>query len=107
MVDRHLPQPITAADMYLAAIYDRLGTVLDRLPSPPEQEQDGGTVELREPVEAPGGEVHEPVGVPPRPAAPPDLRASKAAWIAYAVEQGYDEDEARGMTKADLVKALN
>lgn len=44
-----LPPPVETPDFYLKAIHDRLGELLDRLPSPPEGRGDG-TVELREPA---------------------------------------------------------
>lgn len=62
-------------DFYLAAIHDRLGQILARLPEPPKQylARADGTVELREPrppATSPGGEKREPVGGrgSPRPA---------------------------------------
>lgn len=59
MADRPVPQPITVADEYLAAIHDRLGEILDRLPERPKQYRarpDGAVVpvELTEP-KRPGG----------------------------------------------------
>lgn len=59
---RQLPPPIDGTQAYLAAIHDRLGELLDRLPKPPERKAEGGQVELREPVQpaAPQVEVTEP-----------------------------------------------
>lgn len=67
-----LPRPTGIVDTYLAAIHDRLGELLDRLPARPEEQADG-TVELREPkppATSPGGEKREPAGGrgSPRPA---------------------------------------
>jgi hypothetical protein len=36
----------------------------------------------------------------------PAQSASKADWVAYAVELGYDEDECNNMTKQQLIEAL-
>jgi hypothetical protein len=36
----------------------------------------------------------------------PAQNAPKASWVAYAVAQGMPEDEAAGMSKADLIAAL-
>lgn len=77
MTDRKLPPPITITDEYLAAIHDRLGDILDRLPTQPTGERVGGTVELTEPKrpvtakakpKAAGGDKREPGGRSPRPA---------------------------------------
>lgn len=64
--ERRLPVPRTATDVYLAAIFGRLGEVLDRLPepAPPPGDVPGGEVEIREP-----GVVVSPVA--PVPGAPP------------------------------------
>ena len=45
---------------------------------------------------------------PPEDAAPgrPAQNAPKAAWVAYAAAYGMAEDEAGGMSKADLIAAL-
>jgi hypothetical protein len=52
-----LPPPINGTETYLAAVLDRLGEVLDRMPQrppKPEAPADGPeTVELREPVTQP------------------------------------------------------
>jgi len=45
-----LPAPIDGVEQYLAAIHDRLGQILDRLPAPPEPADEGAPVELREPA---------------------------------------------------------
>ena len=76
---RSLPPPGTTTEVYLAAVYDRLGELLDRLPQRPEPPgPPTGQVELREP--APGrsgaavpGSAGEGPGVatPRRPARPP------------------------------------
>jgi hypothetical protein len=63
-VSQDLPRPVGNVDIYLAAIHDRLGQLLDRLPAPPPERSDG-TVELREPrppATSPGGEKREPAG---------------------------------------------
>lgn len=44
-----LPTPFNGTEAYLAAIHDRLGQILDRLPAPPQAPEDG-PVELREPA---------------------------------------------------------
>jgi hypothetical protein len=36
----------------------------------------------------------------------PAQSASKADWVAYAVELGYSEDECNAMTKQQLIEAL-
>lgn len=45
-----LPTPRTATDTYLAAIHDRLGELLDRLPDRTAGAWPDGSVELREPA---------------------------------------------------------
>lgn len=57
-----LPAPINGTETYLAAVYHRLGEVLERLPARPEPASDG-TVELREPAQAKPAEADNPVGV--------------------------------------------
>jgi hypothetical protein len=44
-----LRPPVNGTEVYLAAIHDRLGQILDRLPAPPQEPEDG-PVELREPA---------------------------------------------------------
>ncbi|MGH3375989.1 MAG: hypothetical protein ACRDP6_14720 [Actinoallomurus sp.] len=73
MSDAQLPRPVGTTDFYLAAIHDRLGELLDRLPAAAPPEHTDGTVELREPkppATSPGGEQREPAGGrgSPRPA---------------------------------------
>lgn len=73
-------------DEYLAAIHDRLGQILDRLPERPSTERPAdGTVELTEPKRRPtraGGKAHQGGGggkrTPAEGGAPrPAQRASK------------------------------
>lgn len=53
-----LPPPRTVVDEYLAAIHDRLGELLDRLPARQESAPAGsGPVEIREPA-TPAPEGH-------------------------------------------------
>lgn len=66
---RPLPAPIHGDEEYLAAIYDRLGEILDRLPERAAARQDeGGKVELREPAQP---ATPEPVAQ--EPAAPVEI----------------------------------
>jgi hypothetical protein len=61
-----LPPPIDGTETYLAAIHDRLGELLDRLPQPAAgQGTEGGQVELREPVRPEPAQVE--VSEPKRP----------------------------------------
>lgn len=39
----------------------------------------------------------------PEPASAPSKSASKAEWVAYAVTQGMDPEQAEAATKADLI----
>jgi hypothetical protein len=51
-----LPAPLNGTEQYLAAVYDRLGEILDRLPelaAPDGQLDDGEPKELREPARQP------------------------------------------------------
>lgn len=65
-----LPQPRNATETYLAAINDRLGQILDRLPART-QEPDDGQVELREPA------TPNPHSDKPAELAEPSPRASR------------------------------
>lgn len=103
MTESHeLPPPVTATDMYLAAINDRLRQLLDRLPDRTEPERDDGTVELREPAAGPADTVREPAEDVPRR---PENRAPKAEWVEYAVACGMDRVEAGGLSKTVLMAA--
>lgn len=68
MTDPGLPRPVVPTDFYLAAIHDRLGELLDRLPERSPAERADGTVELTEPKrpapakKAGAGEKREPAG---------------------------------------------
>jgi hypothetical protein len=44
---------------------------------------------------------------PSESAGPPAVTAKKADWVAYAIEEGWDEETATASTKADLVEALS
>lgn len=44
-----LPPQCNSTDQWLAALHDRLGELLDRLPPPPAPAPTAGQVELREP----------------------------------------------------------
>lgn len=74
----HLPQPGTTVEIYLAAVYDRLGEILDRLPANAAKEP----VELREPLppvsgrgEGPGAPAHKrPARPAPRAAKQPSRK---------------------------------
>lgn len=46
----HLPHPITGAEEYLKAIYDRLGEMLDVLRAPAPAAELSATIELKEPA---------------------------------------------------------
>jgi len=93
-----LPQPGTASEMYLAAIADRLGEILARLPEPPAPPPppppepvpvEPKTVELREPAASPaaasasktsrgsGARGKGPGAAPTRPARTPRKSPSK------------------------------
>jgi len=56
-------------------------------------------------VEVRGAEKPAEAPEPPGDARPA-ANAPKAAWVAYAAAQGMAEDEAAGMSKADLIAAL-
>ncbi|NEA22578.1 hypothetical protein [Actinomadura bangladeshensis] len=71
-----LPQPVTVADHYLAAIHDRLGEIRDRLPALAGQPAEGEPVELREP--APPAAPAQPLTEPARPAPKPPARKPAA-----------------------------
>lgn len=66
-----LPPPIDGTQQYLAAIHDRLGELLDRIPEPPDEQQADGTVELREPQAATSTDESGGPGLPQRPASRP------------------------------------
>lgn len=64
------------------------------------------------PQDQPSGEPEEPEGsgrgsgetaTPPPESGP---GSAKAAWVDYAVAQGMSRDDAQGMDRADLIKAL-
>jgi hypothetical protein len=65
--------------MYLAAIHDRLGQILDRLPAPASAPEDG-TVELREPS-APGESAVPPAEKLTEPATPKRRRTPKTKGV--------------------------
>ena len=82
-----LPHPLNGAEQYLAAMYDRLGDILDRLPERPAP---GGQVdgaqpeELREPAAPPAPTQPEPgpvditePGQPERAATPKPARTAR------------------------------
>ncbi|OLT24409.1 hypothetical protein BJF79_13790 [Actinomadura sp. CNU-125] len=64
---RSLPPPGTATELYLAAVYDRLGELLARFPQQPEPPgPPTGQVELREPAAVrSGAAVRSPAGEGP------------------------------------------
>lgn len=56
-----LPPPLNGGEQYLAAVYERLGEILARMPERPAEPEKASatgpeTVELREPAPAPEGE---------------------------------------------------
>jgi len=70
-----LPPPINGTEAYLAALLDRLGEVLDRMPERPSTpDPEPGkpqTVELREPASKPDQPEAGPQGEPILEPAPP------------------------------------
>ncbi|MEU4224286.1 hypothetical protein AB0F17_08335 [Nonomuraea sp. NPDC026600] len=78
-----LPPPINGTEAYLAAVYDRLGEMLDRMPqSPTEHEAPAAvpeTVELREPdtQPEPPTPVEEPLKALKEPAPAPSRNTRK------------------------------
>lgn len=84
-----LPSPVTVADHYLAAIYDRLGEVLDRLPArePGSLQQPahgdvgerGGEVEITEPAPPRAPAKAVPLAEPARPPKRPPAKKPAAA----------------------------
>lgn len=57
-----------------------------------------------DPQAAGGGAEGPPAAPAPEPAPqPPAKSANKPEWVAYAISQGADPDEAKAATKGDLV----
>ncbi|MGW5467690.1 hypothetical protein [Streptomyces chartreusis] len=69
----------------------------------------GGPTNRFEPAPEPTGDtgIQEAVEPPHAPQVPkPAVNDTKAAWVAYAVSQGWPREDAEGTTKADLVESL-
>ncbi|WP_117198973.1 hypothetical protein [Nocardiopsis sp. TNDT3] len=68
------------------------------LPDPGPEDDQEETEQAPEPEDAPPAESPPEAAPPGRPMA----RASKAAWVDYAVDQGHDREAAEALTKAEL-----
>lgn len=60
----------------------------------------GGTLPPANGTETPDG------GPAPTPPPTSGQGASKAAWVDYAVDRGFEREQAEGMSRDDLIKAL-